>query len=305
MKMLVFGHGYSAAFLTALLRARGWQVLGTTRGDPERVAAAGAVPVAWPGDDARLRQEIATADAILVSVAPGPQGDPVLAAFHDDLSRARLRWLGYLSTTGVYGDRGGDWVDEDSPLDATGPRGQARIRAEGDWRTLAADAGLPLHIFRLAGIYGPGRGPFEKVRNGTARRIIKPGQVFSRIHGEDIAQVLLASMDRPAPGTAYNVCDDDPAPPQDVLAHAAELLGLPPPPAVAFDQAPMTPMARSFYDDNKRVSNRRIKEVLGVRLRYPDYRSGLAAILKAEGVLAGDGPHGLSPLPMHDRGDGS
>jgi nucleoside-diphosphate-sugar epimerase len=297
MKMLVFGHGYSAGFLTPLLRARGWRVAGTTRAGPDRVAAAGAVPILWPGYEARLREEIATADAILVSAAPGPQGDPVLAAFRNDLARARPRWLGYLSTTGVYGDRSGDWVDEDSPLDATGPRGQARIRAEGDWRALAQQADLPLHIFRLAGIYGPGRGPFEKVRNGTARRIIKPGQVFSRIHAEDIAQVLLASLDRPAPGTAYNVCDDDPAPPQDVLAHAADLLGLPPPPEVAFEDAQMTPMARSFYEDNKRVSNRRIKEDLGVRLRHPDYRSGLAAILAAE-----DGsPHGLPATPVHDH----
>lgn len=309
MKMLVFGHGYSAAFLTPLLRARGWQVLGTTRGDPGRVEAAGATSIRWPGEEARLRRDMAMADAILVSAGPGPMGDPVLAAFRDDLARARPCWLGYLSTTGVYGDRGGDWVDEDSPLDATGPRGQARIRAEADWRALADDAGLPLHIFRLAGIYGPGRGPFEKVRNGTARRIIKPGQVFSRIHAEDIAQVLLASLDRPAPGTAYNVCDDDPAPPQDVLTHAAELLGLPPPPEVPFDEALMTPMARSFYADSKRVSNQRIKTDLGVRLRYPDYRQGLAAILEIEsraGGASGDGsPHGHPPASVHDRDDGS
>ena len=301
MKMLVFGHGYSAGFLTPLLRARGWQVLGTTRNNPRRVASAGAEPVLWPGEEERLRSEIAAADAILVSAAPGPQGDPVLAAFQDDLARARPQWLGYLSTTGVYGDRDGGWVTEDSPLDATGPRGQARIRAESDWRALADRAGLPLHIFRLAGIYGPGRGPFEKVRNGTARRIIKPGQVFSRIHAQDIAQVLLASIDRPAPGRAYNLCDDDPAPPQDVLAHAAALLDLPPPPQVAFEDAEMTPMARSFYEDNKRVSNRRIKEELGVTLLYPDYRSGLDAILATEGG-GGGSPHGLRARPVHDRG---
>ncbi|MCZ0961998.1 SDR family oxidoreductase [Paracoccus benzoatiresistens] len=305
MKMLVFGHGYSAAFLTPLLRERGWQVTGTTRAGSDRVAAAGAVPLLWPGEEARLQGEIAAADAILLSIAPGPEGDPVLAAFRDDLARAKPRWLGYLSTTGVYGDRGGDWVDENSALDASGPRGQARIRAEGNWRALAEGAGLPLHIFRLAGIYGPGRGPFEKVRNGTARRIIKPGQVFSRIHAEDIARVLLASIDHPAPGTAYNVCDDDPAPPQDVLAHAAELLGLPPPPEIPFDEAQMTPMARSFYTDSKRVSNRRIKEDLGVRLRYPDYRAGLAAILAAENALPGGSPHGLPPAPVHDRGHGT
>ena len=279
MKMLVFGHGYSAGFLTPLLTARGWQVTGTTRDDPDRVAAAGAVPLLWPGSEDALRTAIAQADAILVSTAPGPDGDPVLAVFRDDLARARPRWLGYLSTTGVYGDRDGGWVDEDSVLDGSGPRGQARIAAEGAWQDLARAQGLPLHIFRLAGIYGPGRGPFQKVRDGTARRIIKPGQVFSRIHVEDIAQVLLASIDAPDPIGIYNVCDDDPAPPQDVIAHAATLLGLPLPPAVPFDQADMTPMARSFYGDSKRVRNDRIKRDLGVTLHYPDYRTGLAALL--------------------------
>ena len=279
MKMLVFGHGYIAGFLTPLLTARGWQVTGTTRDDPDRVAAAGAVPLLWPGSEDALRTAIAQADAILVSTAPGPDGDPVLAVFRDDLARARPRWLGYLSTTGVYGDRDGGWVDEDSVLDGSGPRGQARIAAEGAWQDLARAHDLPLHIFRLAGIYGPGRGPFQKVRDGTARRIIKPGQVFSRIHVEDIAQVLLASIDAPDPIGIYNVCDDDPAPPQDVIAHAATLLGLPLPPAVPFDQADMTPMARSFYGDSKRVRNDRIKRDLGVTLHYPDYPTGLAALL--------------------------
>lgn len=282
MKMLVFGHGYSAGYLTPLLVARGWQVIGTTRSHPDRVEAAGATPIIWPGDETHLRADIATADAILISTAPGPDSDPVLAAFHDDLSRARPRWLGYLSTTGVYGDRAGAWVDEDSLLDGSGPRGQARIRAEAAWRDLAEDAGLPLHIFRLAGIYGPHRGPFEKLRNGTARRIIKPGQVFSRIHVEDIAQALLASVEAPDPGAIYNLCDDDPAPPQDVIAHAARLLGQPPPPEIPFGEAEMSPMARSFYADSKRVSNARIKDRLGINLLYPDYASGLAAILRAE-----------------------
>ncbi|MGP9803480.1 SDR family oxidoreductase [Paracoccus sp. NSM] len=285
MEMLVFGHGYSAAALTPLLVSQGWRVTGTTRGDPDRVAASGARPLIWPGQADALREALARADAVLVSVAPGPQGDPVMAEFTDDLARARLRWLGYLSTTGVYGDRQGGWVDEDSVLDGSGPRGQARIRAEAAWQALARDHGLPLHIFRLAGIYGPGRGPFEKVRNGTARRIVKPGQVFSRIHVADIAQVLLASINAPQPVGIYNVCDDDPAPPQDVIEHAARLLGLPVPPEVAFDEAApeMSPMARSFYADSKRVRNDRIKRDLGVRLLYPDYRSGLAALLQAEG----------------------
>ncbi|MEI6800969.1 MAG: SDR family NAD(P)-dependent oxidoreductase, partial [Pseudomonadota bacterium] len=161
------------------------------------------------------------------------------------------------------------------PLTPSTERGAARVRAESDWAAL----GLPLHIFRLAGIYGPGRGPFEKVRDGSARRIIKPGQVFSRIHVDDIAQVVAASIAHPHPGRAYNVCDDDPAPPEDVIGHAAELLGLPLPPAVTYDQAEMTPMARSFYAESKRVRNDRIKDELGVRLLFPTYREGLAALL--------------------------
>ncbi|WP_260349055.1 SDR family oxidoreductase, partial [Alloyangia mangrovi] len=191
-----------------------------------------------------------------------------------------LDWVGYLSTTGVYGDHGGDWVDEDTPLTPTTARGKARAEAEAAWQAID---GLPLHIFRLAGIYGPGRGPFEKVRQGTARRIVKPGQVFSRIHVEDIAQVLEASIRHPRPGAIYNLCDDDPAPPEEVLQHAAELLDLPPPPEVAFDAAEMSPMARSFYAENKRVRNDRIKDELGVTLLYPDYRAGLAALLAEEG----------------------
>ncbi|MGZ3214948.1 SDR family oxidoreductase [Paracoccus sp. T5] len=283
MEMLVFGHGYSAGYLTPLLTARGWNVTGTTRADTHRVAATGARPLLWPGQEDEVRAAITRADAILVSTAPADHGDPVLAAFRDEMSRARPRWLGYLSTTGVYGDRDGGWVDEDSVLDGSGPRGQARIRAEADWQDLARAHDLPLHIFRLAGIYGPGRGPFQKVRDGSARRIIKPGQVFSRIHVEDIAQVLLASIQKPAPIGIYNLCDDDPAPPQDVIAHAAHLLGLPVPPAVPFEDARMSPMARSFYADSKRVRNDRIKQQLGVTLRYPDYRTGLAALLNAEG----------------------
>ena len=194
---------------------------------------------------------------------------------------------GYLSTTGVYGDHGGGWVDEGAALTPATERGRARVAAEAEWAALADRTGAALHVFRLAGIYGPGRGPFAKVRAGTARRIVKPGQVFSRIHVDDIAAVLLASIDRPADaadgGRVYNVCDDDPAPPQDVLAHAAHLLGLPPPPAVDFAEADLSPMARSFYAESKRVRNDRIKAELDVRLRHPTYRDGLAALLAQEG----------------------
>lgn len=283
MEMLILGHGYAAGFLTPVLISKGWRVTGTTRTTPERVAAAGADPVIWPGQNDRLSAAIKRAEGILVSVGPNELGDPVLSAFADEIGQARPSWLGYLSTTGVYGNRDGGWVDENSELTPTTARGKLRVEAEAGWQQLATRHQLPLHIFRLAGIYGPGRGPFTKLRNGTARRIIKPGQVFSRIHVEDIAQVLAASITAPAAGAVYNVCDDMPAPPQDVIAYAAELLGVPVPPAVKIEQANLGPMAKSFYAESKRVRNDRIKNDLGVKLRYPDYHSGLEAILKAEG----------------------
>ncbi len=284
-RMLVLGHGYTASYLTPLLLEQGWQVTGTTRTDRARVASAGAIPLIWPGEDDSLAAAIAQADAILISAAPGPDGDPVLAAFSAQIAASPARWIGYLSTTGVYGDRGGDWVDERSPLTPATRRGAERLRAEAQWQELAAAHDLPLHIFRLAGIYGPGRGPFAKLANGTARRIIKPGQIFSRIHVEDIAQVLLASIEAPQPGAIYNVCDNDPAPPEDVIAFAAELMALPLPPAEDYATAEMTPMARSFYAESKRVANARIREELGVELRYADYRAGLEALARAEGRL--------------------
>lgn len=281
-EMVILGHGYSAGFLTPLLRARGWRVTGTTRARMAEVAAAGADVLMWPGDETEIALRLQRADAILISAAPDAEGDPAIQSFAEALRHARPAWLGYLSTTGVYGDQAGGWVDESTPPAPATERGKARVRAEAQWRDLADFAGLPLHVFRLAGIYGPGRGPFAKLRAGTARRIAKPGQVFSRIHAEDIARVLLASVQQPDPGAVYNVCDDDPAAPQDVLAHAARLLGMPAPPEIPLDDAQLSEMARSFYSESKRVSNARIKRDLGVVLRYPDYRSGLQAILQAE-----------------------
>lgn len=231
----------------------------------------------WPASD--LGALIAEFPNILVSAGPSPLGDPVLAQFRDAISAAapKARWVGYLSTTGVYGDHQGGWVDEETPLRPSTERGQARIEAEAAWQAITD---LPLHIFRLAGIYGPGRGPFSKVRNGTARRIIKQDQVFSRIHVEDIASALELSLNAPSAGAIYNLCDDDPAPPEDVIGYAAELLGLPVPAAVDFETADMSPMARSFYAESKRVRNDRIKRDLGWVPKYPDYRSGLAARLE-------------------------
>ena len=278
--LLSFGHGYSARALDRLLLPKGWTVIGTTR-SPDKAAALsarGVEPAIWPGAD--LTKALDRATHLLISAAPDDDGDPVIATLGDAIAarRDRFDWVGYLSTTGVYGDHAGGWVDEDTPLTPSTRRGKLRVQAEAQWQALD----LPLHIFRLAGIYGPGRGPFSKVRNGTARRIVKPGQVFSRTHVDDIAQVLAASIARPNPGAVYNVCDDDPAPPQDVIAHAAELLGLPLPPQVDFETAEMSPMARSFYAESKRVRNDRIKDELGVTLIHPDYRSGLAALLSAE-----------------------
>ena len=282
--ILSFGHGYSARALAKRLMAEGWHVIGTARSADRaaEIAATGAEALIWPGTDPG--PALARATHVLSSVAPDRTGDPVIAGAGRAIGEAapHLAWVGYLSTTGVYGDHAGGWVDEDTPLTPATERGRARVSAEDQWRSLAADSGLRLHIFRLAGIYGPGRGPFEKVRDGTARRIVKPGQVFSRIHVDDIAKVLAASIARPDPGAVYNVCDDDPAPPEDVLAHAAALLGLPPPPEIPYETAEMTPMARSFYAESKRVRNDRIKRDLGVRLIHPTYREGLASILEAE-----------------------
>lgn len=282
-KLLIFGCGYSAqAFVRRL--GRGWQVTGTTR-DPDKIVRLkdqGIDARLWPGGD--LRPALDDATHLLLSIAPDTDGDPVVAAYDDAIAKAapHLRWVGYLSTTGVYGDHDGGWIDEMTPLEPTTRRGKVRLMAERQWQAIAGASGLPLHIFRLAGIYGPGRGPFEKVRNGTARRIIKENQYFSRIHVDDIASVLAASVARPDPGAIYNVADDDPSPPEDVLSEAARLLGLPEPPEVRFEEAEMTPMARSFYAESKRVRNDGIKRDLGVTLRYPDYRTGLRALMDEE-----------------------
>jgi nucleoside-diphosphate-sugar epimerase len=287
--LLSFGHGYSARALARLLLPQGWRIIGTTRSTNKasRLDTEGVEPLIWPGSDMTAALDAAT--HVLVSAGPDERGDPVLAELRNQVAEAapHIRWLGYLSTTGVYGDHDGGWVDETTPLTPTTKRGQARVDAEAGWQELAAETGLPLHIFRLAGIYGPGRGPFAKVRDGTARRIIKPGQVFSRIHVDDIAQVLAASIARPNPGAVYNLCDDDPAPPEDVIGYAAKLLGLPVPPEVDFETANLSPMARSFYAESKRVRNDRIKDELGVALQYPDYRTGLKSLLEVETANGG------------------
>lgn len=265
--LLSFGHGYSAQELERHLQPLGWQVIGTSR--------EGDGSLKWPGTD--LQPYLDKANHLLISIAPDADGDPVLRVLKDEIlaRKEQFKWVGYLSTIGVYGDHQGGWVDETTPVNPLSKRSKERAVAEREWLTLD----LPVHIFRLAGIYGPGRGPFAKIRNGTARRIIKKNQVFSRIHVADIAQVLMASMRRPNPRSIYNVCDGKAAPPEDVLEFAAQLLGMPVPKSEDFETAEMTSMARSFYGESKRVRNAKITEELGVKLRYPDYQSGLRSLL--------------------------
>ena len=276
--LLCFGLGYSARVLAGRLRDGGWRVTGTSR-DPSEPEC-----LCFDRDHPLTPATFAGITHILVSIPPDEAGDPVLDLHGEDIAALPdLRWLGYLSTTGVYGDRGGGWVDERAELRPSGPRGRRRVAAEAGWLELWRRRGVATHIFRLAGIYGPSRSPFDALRAGTAKRVDKPGQVFSRIHVEDLASILIASITNPRPGAIYNVCDDEPAAPEAVIAHAASLLGLPAPPLVPFDEAQLSPMARSFWDDNKRVSNARVREELGVALRHPNYRAGLAAILAAGG----------------------
>ena len=282
--ILFFGLGFSARVLAERLAQRGWTVSATSRSaaGAEAIRARGYRAFVFDGS-APLPGEAFDGVTHVVDSAPaGDDGDPVLRQHARDFAEraGQFRWVAYLSTTGVYGDHGGGLVTEDTPLTPNTERGRKRLEAETQWLELWRAHGLPVMIFRLAGIYGPGRNQLVSLLDGTAKRVIKPGQVFSRIHVADIANTLEASMARPHPGRAYNVCDDEACPPQDVVEYGAKLLGLPVPPDVPFELAELSPMARSFYADSKRVSNARIVQELGVRLRYPSYREGLGAIAK-------------------------
>ena len=287
MRLFCFGFSYAAESLARRLSARTSALAGTRTS----LADAGDAPLGarlaeFKGDapSAEVRALLAGATHVLISIPPDLEGDAALRHFREDLaSLTGLVWIGYLSTVGVYGDWQGQWVDETSSPRPISERSLRRVHAERAWAQFARDTGRRVETFRLAGIYGPGRSPFAALRAGTARRIDRPDQVFSRIHVDDLAGVLLASIARPRPGAVYNVCDDEPAAPEAVIAHAASLLELPAPPLVPFEAAALSPMARSFWDDNKRVSNALIKAELGVVLRYPNYRAGLAAILAAGG----------------------
>lgn len=284
-RLFCFGLGFSAGALAQRLLATGWAVAGTTR-SAEKAAALRAEGIeAFVFDRSHPLPAAALAGTthLLISIAPDEAGDPVLDRHGADIAAlSSLQWIGYLSTTGVYGDWQGAEVDETSELRGAKGRNRRRIEAEAAWLRLHQDNGLPVQVFRLAGIYGPGRSALDQVRAGRAKRIHKPGHLFSRIHVEDIAAVLQASIARAHPGRIYNVCDDEPAPAAEVTAYACRLLGVEPPPLIPLEEAEMSPMALSFWEDNRLVSNRRLHEELGVTLAYPNYRAGLDAILEEE-----------------------
>lgn len=284
MKLFVFGYGFAARALRRRLAPEGWQVAASYRDDPAPLRADGVQPVAV-SDRPAIVEALRDAQAVLVTAPPGPEGCPGLLTVVPALARAGAfpDWIGYLSTTGVYGDRRGGWVFEESRLAAQSLEGARRVAAERDWLEVGRGMGLTVTIHRLPGIYGPGRSAFDRLRAGRARRVAAPGQVFSRIHVDDLAAGLAASIARPRAGGIYNLCDDEPAPNSQVVAHAARLLGMEPPPEEALDLDVLAPSARRFYAESKRVSNARAKAELGWRPAYPTYREGLAAILAAEG----------------------
>jgi nucleoside-diphosphate-sugar epimerase len=286
MKLVIFGLGYSAGFFARAASAKGWEVVGTVRSAQKagELSKRGLHTLVFGGFavSAPLAKIIVEADAVLVSAQPDENGDPVLGALAEKLAAAEnLRWIGYLSTIGVYGDHGGAWIDETAECRPSSRRSRQRLEIEQDWLAFGERSGKPVQIFRLSGIYGPGRNPITKLRAGTATRLVKPGQVFNRIHVDDIAGVLMASIERPRAGAVYNVTDDEPAPPQDVVSFAAEAAGLEPPPETPFDPARLSPMAASFYGENKRVSNALVKRELGYVFRYPEYRQALRDLAAA------------------------
>jgi len=284
--LLVLGHGFSGAAIARRMARAGWRITATATSPAgaERIRALGHDAIVYDGSrwSDGLAAVLASATHLVDAAPPGDTGDPLLKWHAHDLAAATsLAWIGYLSTVGVYGNTNGAWVDESCPVAPGSDRSRRRAAAEAAWLDLGARTGKRVLVFRLAGIYGPGRSAIDNVRDGTARRIIKPGQVFNRIHVEDIALAVEAAVLRGGRHTVYNLADDYPCPPQEVIEHAAELLGVPPPPQVPFEQAQLSPMARSFYAENKRVTSARLKGDLGISLLYPTYREGLAAIAQA------------------------
>lgn len=315
-RLFCFGYGYTCDFLGRALQARAqatgqeWTLAGTTR-DPAKRNALRAMGIdAYifdtdrPLGDPLLMMKGVT--HLLIATPPDQEGDVVHRLHAEDIARMPdLEWVGYLSTTGVYGDRDGQWVDENTEISPDTIRGTRRSNAEKKWFSmLKGRTQLPIHIFRLAGIYGPGRSAIDSIRAGVARRIIKPGHAFSRIHVEDIVQTIMASFDKPAPGQIYNVVDDEAAPSHEVLAYASRLLGKDPPPLIRFEDANLAPITLSFYSDNKRVRNNKIKTELGVTLKYPNYRLGLEGCLKAEQEVEQAGTPAPWILQVKDNASG-
>lgn len=293
MKIAIIGLGYSAGYFSRAALAAGHQIIGTVRSPEKAQALTQAGLPALVFDGMSVSQELGTAvrgaDAVLVSTQPAADRDPALACLGELLASApALCWIGYLSTIGVYGDHGGAWIDESATCQSSQGRARTRLAIEEAWLAFGQRSGKPVHIFRLSGIYGPGRNAIVNLREGTARRLVKPGQVFNRIHAEDIAGVLLASLAQPRPGAIYNVTDDEPAPPQDVVSYAAALIGVTPPPEIPYDPAQLSPMAASFYSQNKRVSNALVKRELGYAFRYPTYREALTTLAASGEQVSGD-----------------
>ncbi len=285
-RILIFGYGGVGAALGQRLRGDNWSIAATARTPEARDALTrqGVTPLN-PADGVAVARHIQDVDAVLITAPPGEAGCPGLAALGAALRgrRAPPPWIGYLSTTGVYGDHAGRWVFEQTPLTPLSAEAIRRVAAEAAWRALAGDLGPPLAIFRLPGLYGPGRSAFDRLRAGDARRLIKPGHLFSRLHLDDAASGVAAALARPRAGAIYNLCDDEPAPSADVTAHAARLLGLAIPPEEPLNLDALSAAGRRFWSETKRVSNAQAKAELAWRPSYPTYREGLAAILAAGG----------------------
>lgn len=285
--LVIFGLGFSARAYVSAFGARWDRIVATTRmpAAPAEVPAAQMEIRTFDGltPAAGMREALEQADAVLVSIPPSQRGDPTLMCFRDEIATsARIRSIVYLSTVGVYGDHEGRWIDEKTPPLPVSDRSRVRLEAEKAWTDFGERAGIPVALLRLAGIYGAGRSTLDNLRDKTARRVVKPGQVFNRIHVDDVAQAIDAAFRLRVSGP-FNVCDDEPSPPQDVVTFAAGLLGLEPPPEQSFEtlRPSMSPMALSFYGENKRVRNEQLKRALGVTLKYPTYREGLRALAQA------------------------
>jgi nucleoside-diphosphate-sugar epimerase len=281
--LFCFGLGFAAQVFAKRMHAQGWTVSGSSRAIDKKDSLKELSMLPFDGTcvTEEIRGALSEATHLLISIPPQPSGDVVLQKFSSQLAECKkLEWIGYISSTGVYGDTQGQWVDESSPLHPITELNVRRVEAENGWLSMAKENGCPVMIFRCAAIYGLGRNLLVSVKQGRARRIEKPGLVFSRIHVEDLAQILEASINKPRSGEIYNVSDDHPAPPTEAVEYACNLLHVTPPPLIPFESAELSKIARGFYQTCKRVGNKKIKEELGVKLKYPDYRSGLEAILK-------------------------